>query len=131
MLHQRATGLIKPFAHRVILSDPLLDSLGLVLLQQPGRRRVRRMRHERGIPDEERLLGCHAAVNKFGHRLNALTPNTQTRITVTPTSIRESFRHPIGKAATLIRPLPPLATLMADVALLCQPLRQGTGFVDM
>ncbi len=86
-----------------------------VLAHQALGRVVRRVRKERRIPDEKRLLLRNGMVDEFSDRLHALTPDLQSIITMAPTSLRIAMGHPMSEPAILKRSFPPLARLVRKV----------------
>ena len=55
VVEELAAGLVEPLAHGPVLGHLRRLGLALVLVEEPRGGRVRRVRHHRGVPEEERL----------------------------------------------------------------------------
>ena len=132
VVQQLADRLVEPFAHGPVPGDVDRIGLILVLVEEPGRRVVRRVRHERRVPHVERFAVLRRPVDEVEHRREALAADLQTLVAVPAASSRVAVRHALGEAAAAAGvALPPLAGLVADVALLGEQFRQRRGLVDV
>ena len=128
---QLAAGFIEPLAHRVVFGDPVRNSLRLILLEEPSRRIVWRVRQKRRVPDEKRLLVRHRAIDEIKDRLHPIASDSQPVVAMPSARLWKPPGHSLGESAPLIGTFPPLAALVADVALLCQPPGKSAGLVDV
>ena len=122
---QLADGLVEPLAHRPVARD--VDRLGLVLVlvEETLGRVVRRVRHHRRVPDEERLAVLLRLVEEVEDRLQSFATDLEALVAVTAALRGIAVRHPFGKPAATARvAFPPLPRLEAQVTFLLQESRQ-------
>ncbi len=121
-----AAGFVAPLAHGPIFGDVFGRGERQVFIEQTLRRRVRRVGHERGVPDEERLLLGDRAVDEVVNRLHGLAADGEAGV-----AVARSLGHAVGEAAPFEIAFPPLAGLEAGVAFGSKEARQRRRGVDM
>src|SRR5688572_17295397 len=83
---------------------------------------MRRVRHHRRVPKEERTVAC--MIDEIEHRLHRLAADFQAFVAVTAAARYVPMRHAFGETTGALA-FPPLAGLVAHVALCSEHPRDG------
>ena len=80
------------------------------------------MWQERCIPDKKRSLLLDRAVHEIQYGLQTLASDFQSVVAMSSARFGEPACHAVGEAAASVAPFPPLAALVAAVALCAEEL---------